>query len=417
MIKYILLIVFVFINLSCQTEITPLQSDVSSFELGRRPNILFILLDDFGYELPTCDGGQSYQTPNIDSLASVSVRCTNFRVCPNCSPSRVSMLTGKYSFRNYDQWGVMKWENVTLANRLQDNGYATAVFGKWQLDGGDAAIRHFGFETYDVDNPYELNSDETFGSRYKNPVMYKNGENISYTNNEYLDDIITDDAVNFMDTVSKSFFLYLSLSNTHYPFQPPPTHPQYLTFDTAKSDKTLFPSMISYVDMLIGKVLHNITENTIVILCGDNGTPPLIYSIYNGDSVHGDKGETNEFGIHVPLIIYGRGVGVNNNFIDAPDIFTTVLDFANIPKQKGDGVSIFSDNIREYSYCYWSPKSSPTSTKIAEWVLGKEYKVYADGTMYYTTDKYEEDKIHLSAITPEQQKIKDEYLSIIKSKH
>ena len=77
------------------------------------PNIIFILGDDIGYEIPTCDGGQSYQTPNIDMMAKEGMRFTQCHASPLCSPSRFMLLTGKYNFRNYITWGNMDQNQKT----------------------------------------------------------------------------------------------------------------------------------------------------------------------------------------------------------------------------------------------------------------------------------------------------------------
>lgn len=429
LLPYLLPVWVIFYIAGCQQKsVSYTKSSATDDAYKNYKNIIIIVVDDFGYEIPECNGGESYSTPNIDALASNGTRFTNFRTCPNCSPSRVSLLTGKYNFKNYTAWGVMDWNNITIANKLKDAGYSCAAFGKWQFDGGDAAIKHFGFDTYNVDNPYKVSKDEDFGSRYKNPIMYKNGQDTSYNQGEYLDDIITEDAINFMDSVSKQFFIYLAYSNTHTPFSPTPSDAEYSTWDENtehQNARRFFPSMVNYIDDLVKKVIKNIPSETVVLFMGDNGTSPNISSVFNGNLVNGGKGETNEFGIHAPLIVYGLGAGVDSNFIDLPDIYSTMLEVADIKNDSEDGVSFYNSltgltqkNKRDYSYCYWSPKTTLSSTKIKEWVLGKEYKVYANGEMFnYKQDPYEQNKISDNIITAEQQNIKERYLSIIQGKH
>src|SRR5690242_4786583 len=107
------------------------------------PNILLLVADDIGYEIPTYTGGERYETPHLDSLAWAGRQFTDANSCPNCSPSRQSFLTGKYNNQNYLEWGTLDRSQKTIANMLRNAGYATAVSGKWQLDGGDAAIKGF----------------------------------------------------------------------------------------------------------------------------------------------------------------------------------------------------------------------------------------------------------------------------------
>ena len=122
-----------------------------------KPNIILILGDDVGYELFTCNGGQSYSTPAIDNLAQQGMRFTQCHACPNCSPTRIELLTGKYGFRNYITWGYLDPSQKTIANMLRDGGYKTCVAGKWQLDGGDQSIRALGFDKYSVFEPFISN--------------------------------------------------------------------------------------------------------------------------------------------------------------------------------------------------------------------------------------------------------------------
>ncbi len=139
----------------------------------RKPNIILIVADDIGYEIPTYTGGQSYQTPAIDNLAKTGIQFTQCHVCPNCSPTRVELLTGKYNFRNYTGWGNMDTGQKTIANMLQDAGYKTCVAGKWQLGGGDASVRAFGFEKYRVFQPFYTDNEAHENlHRYKNPRLY-----------------------------------------------------------------------------------------------------------------------------------------------------------------------------------------------------------------------------------------------------
>ena len=140
-----------------------------------KPNIILILADDYGYEIPEFDGGQSYQTPNLNQMAQQGMRFTQCHSAALCSPSRFMLMTGKYNFRNYHAWGVMDPSQRTFANMLRDAGYATCIAGKWQLEGGDSAIKNFGFDNYVVWEILGSDEDAGKGSRYKDPLLYENG--------------------------------------------------------------------------------------------------------------------------------------------------------------------------------------------------------------------------------------------------
>ncbi|MCY3969446.1 MAG: sulfatase-like hydrolase/transferase, partial [Acidobacteria bacterium] len=113
----------------------PDANESAATESPDHPNILLILIDDLGFEAVGAYGGASYETKNIDRLASEGVRFTHAYSTPLCSPSRLKLMTGRYNSRNYTEWGVLPRDEVTFANLLQDAGYATFLAGKWQLSG------------------------------------------------------------------------------------------------------------------------------------------------------------------------------------------------------------------------------------------------------------------------------------------
>ena len=112
----------------------------------QKPNILFIMLDDLGKEWISCYGAEDIETPNIDALAAGGMKFNNAYSMPQCTPSRATLLTGKYPFRNgyVNHWDVPRWgigyfdwkhkENTTFARLMKDLGYATFAAGKWQIN-------------------------------------------------------------------------------------------------------------------------------------------------------------------------------------------------------------------------------------------------------------------------------------------
>jgi arylsulfatase A len=140
-------------------------------EDSSRHNIIIILADDIGYDAIACDGNESFQTPNIDLIRQRGMRFTHCYGSPLCSPSRVAFVSGKYNFRNYTQWGVFDPTGKTFANIAKEAGYATYVAGKWQFDGGDAAVHRMGFDGYCIWNPFNNENSK----HYKSPKIYENG--------------------------------------------------------------------------------------------------------------------------------------------------------------------------------------------------------------------------------------------------
>ena len=198
-----------------------------------KPNIVLILIDDIGYEVPQYTGGESYTTPVMNALATSGMQFTHCYADAMCSPSRVALLTGKYGFRNYIDWGILDTTHKTIANLLRDNGYNTCVSGKWQLDGGESAIHKVGFNNYCVFDPFteaDSSDEEENKYRYKNPAIYENGTYLpaDSVDGQYSDDIFSKYATNFIDQNTKNpFFIYFSFSECHMPFSPPPNNSLY----------------------------------------------------------------------------------------------------------------------------------------------------------------------------------------------
>lgn len=168
-----------------------------------KPNVVLILIDDFGYECVTADGGESYRTPVMDGLAATGVRFEQCHVQPLCTPTRVALMTGLVNKRNYTHFGNLDFSQTTFANLLKKGGYATCVAGKWQLQGGFEGPAHFGFDEYAL---WQLNRRP---GRYKNPGLEVNGAQRDYTANEYGPDLVSDYALDFIQRHKDGpFFLY-----------------------------------------------------------------------------------------------------------------------------------------------------------------------------------------------------------------
>lgn len=410
----------------------PASSQNVSSSLFNHTNVILIVGDDIGYEIPTCNGGQSYATPQLDALAANGMRFTQCYSSPLCSPSRVSLLTGKYNFRNYYNWGVLNTNQLTLGNLFQYNSYRTYYAGKWQLDGGDASIKKLGFQNYVVWDPYNLSQSQS-GSRYKGPKLYANGNYIaaSAVKNKYGDDIFTDSIENFISKNKfNQFFVYYAMALAHDPFSPTPDDPDYASWpngNTSQSDTKYFPGMIKYMDKKIGELvtyLHqaNLDKNTIIIFVGDNGTPTEITSEFNGISIKGGKGHTFTYGTHVPLIVYWPGKiqpgTMNNNLVSLPDFLPTLANLTGIYTPLAfnpiDGISfanqLFGDNSSSRSIVY-NFYHYDTSYVPAIWVQDTKFKLYdttankyhAPGFYNMQNDVKEKNPLFYPSLTSTQQ--------------
>src|SRR3954447_5951741 len=115
-----------------------------------KPNVIYILADDIGYDVLGVNGGQSYATPNLDAMARQGMNFTHCESTPLCFPSRLMLLTGKQNFRNYSNWGYMSDTAKTIGNLMQDAGYNTAFYGKLQLQHSAARMQNWGWNKYTV---------------------------------------------------------------------------------------------------------------------------------------------------------------------------------------------------------------------------------------------------------------------------
>jgi arylsulfatase A len=419
-------------------------NSASQFGVKRAPNVIFILADDIGYEIPNCDRGQSYSTPNINSLAQNGTLYTHCYAMPMCSPSRVELMTGKYNFRNYSVWGILDTSQRTIGNIMKQAGYATCVAGKWQLDGGAASAAKFGFDTHCLFLPFFMN-DETSENRYryKNPHIYENGAYLpdSVTNGKYADDIFTQFICDFIDSnVQRPFFVYYPVSLCHQPFSPPPTNPDYAKWDplTNPSNKKYFPDMVEYMDEKVGQIINKvfkdgIASNTIIIFTGDNGSPHEITSLWNGDSITGGKGTTTIYGIHVPLIIsqYGQSMRrgtTANTLIDFSDFLPTLADIAGTKVNSSygtiDGISFYrsitgvADSIRSSVFFHWQ---DPHYFAYSRWSQTATYKLY-DSTnqnrfFNFAIDPLEQHPIPSNQQTQQEKAISKQLKNVLNKEH
>ncbi len=412
----------------------------------KSPNIIVILADDFGYELPTYTGGQSYQTPNLDALAASGMQFTQCRSLPLCSPSRFQLMTGKYNFRNYTTWGILDPSEMTFAKLLRDNGYATCISGKWQLDGGDQSIKSLGFDSYSVAMPFIAGSEQAAEpiENYKNPTIYQQAtfSTSAQTKDKYGEDIFRDYMLQFIKENKKNKFLvYWTPNLVHKPFCPSPDDPAFATWDNKKKQKPedaiYFPSMVKYLDKEIGILRNaldsmNLLDNTLILFVGDNGTHPDITSVYNGHPFRGGKSFTLEAGIHVPMIASMPGTiasgSTNKSLIDFTDFFPSISEIAGV-NTRGidslDGVSFAPQLIglqgtpRQFAYGWYNGNTKKsTDNPLYRYVNNSTYKLYksesADYTFYnFIKDPLEENPIPEESLTPEEISIKESMMVVI----
>lgn len=362
----------------------------------KKPNVLFILADDFGYYDMSCMGSKFYETPNIDQIASQGMVFTNgYAACQVCSPSRASILSGKFPARH----GITDWigaasgekwrdekrfsqllppkyvhslpaEYVTLPEALQQAGYHTFFAGKWHLGDTGSLPEDHGFDIniggWDAGSPKG-----GYFSPYQNPKLQdgKHGENLSMR--------LARETVKFLKEnnpkqTGKPVLAYLSFYAVHGPIET--TQEKWSKYRQKAEnagiatagfkmghflpirqvqDNPVYAGLVEQMDDAVGLVMTSlkelgINENTIVIFTSDNG------GVAAGDAfatsnlpLRAGKGYQFEGGIREPYFIKVPGLTKEGQKCDTPvsgtDFYPTILELAGLkqrPQEHSDGVSL-----------------------------------------------------------------------------
>jgi len=334
---------------------------VSNAHAQEKPNIVFILMDNFGYgELGVYGGGilRGAETPRIDALASQGMRLLNFNVEAQCTPSRAAIMTGRYAIRtgnasiplDVQHYGLTQWEH-TMAEMLSEAGYVTGMFGKWHL--GDAQGRlptDQGFdEWYGIPN----STDEGFWNEADNERFRRDAHPLTQRvysimegqkgspaqavrpydmkERKLIDRELTDRSIDFMKRQTrqdKPFFLFIPYTQTHLPVDP---HPDF----KGKTGNGPYADVLAQVDEYVGDLIDavddlGIRENTIFIFTSDNGPEMLVP--YHGASGpwSGTYFTGREGSLRVPFIIRWPGKipagSTSNEIVHEMDLYPTIAE-------------------------------------------------------------------------------------------
>jgi len=386
-----------------------------------RPNIVLIVSDDQGYHDLGCYGATDVKTPALDQLAREGVRLTNFYVtCSFCTPSRGSLLTGRYPQRNgtYDlfrndrvndghlyqayEYSIspervlgMDLREVLISEILEDAGYINGCFGKWDLGQLQRYLplqqgfnRYYGFVNTGVD--YFTHE------RYGVPSMYEDNEPTTKDKGTYCTDLFEKEALKFLkDNVEKPFFLYLPFNAPHYgsnQHKDDPRYPVQATqefldlypeaFEKGEYKRQGTMAAITDMDNAIGNILQVIEDagkedNTLVIFLSDNGAGGGGSANY---PLRGGKSNFFEGGIRVPCIIKWpvkiSKDQVIDKFLSALEIFPTILSATNIDKPDDlilDGFNMMplltgEEKDLERQEMYWEARDK-IAARVGSWKL------------------------------------------------
>ncbi len=285
------------------------------------PNVVFILADDMGYVDLGAYGATDLATPHLDRLAREGVKLTdNYAAAPVCTPTRIAFVTGRYQQRVGMEWARgglgtsgLHTSEVSIARMLKNNGYATAIIGKWHMGGRP--------ET----GPNAHGFDEFFGHLGANVDFYKHRQVVPksgvpdlFENTEpverkgYMTDLITERSVRFIERhAGEPFFLFVSYNAPHWPFQPPdPPSRRWEASPENRLEGTRkdYNRMVERLDEGIGQILETLdqrglAEGTLVIFTSDNGGERLSRNL----PFFNHKATLWEGGIRVPCLIRWPG--------------------------------------------------------------------------------------------------------------
>jgi arylsulfatase A len=331
----------------------------------KKPNVILIYTDDQGSLDLNIYGAKDLHTPHIDALARRGVRFTQFyAAAPVCSPSRASLITGRYPQRaglatnaSSDKGGKseMPGTQVTMAEMFKEAGYTTGHIGKW----------HMGYSQLTM--PNQQGFDYSFGhmggcidnySHYfywqgpNRHDLWRNGEEI-WEDGKFFPDMMVDEASGFLEkNKTGPFYLYWALNIPHYPLQGQDKWREY--YKNLPSPRKEYAALISTMDEKVGAVLQKLKElgleeNTIVILQSDHGHSEEERTFGGGGysgPYRGSKFSLLEGGIRVPAMISWPGTLPENEVREQlavnVDWFPTVAELCNVPlpKRKIDGKSL-----------------------------------------------------------------------------
>ena len=328
----------------------------------RRPNVVLILIDDYGWKDTGYNGSTFYETPNIDRLARSGMVFTNgYSASPVCSPTRAAIMTGKYPARLHltahlqgasNRFHFTKvlqpnarlelpLEEVTIAELLRRQGYRTACIGKWHLG-------KTGFLPSDQGFDVSLAGDEAGSTSSFFYPDWKRKIPLEGRPGEYLTDRLTDLAVDFMrSSKDRPFFLYLPHFAVHTPIQGKPGKVSKYDAKSRRENPQNYgeyAAMIESMDESVGRVLDALKElgledDTLVIFSGDNGgvtsrewkDRPITSNL----PLRLGKGHLYEGGIRVPTIVRWPRVAKAGSASHEPvvsyDYAPTIADAAGLP--------------------------------------------------------------------------------------
>lgn len=374
---------------------------------ARSPNIVLILIDDMGWG-DIGYNSEDIRSPNLDSLAANGVRFNRHYVNPECTPTRVSLLTGMFPNRfglhcssaSNDQ--AFPFGTLTLASALKSVGYQTAISGKWHL----GSLPEWGPRKYGFDHSYGALAGAVgmYDHRYRldrepfTRTWVKNDEYFDEEGHAY--DLVTDHAVDLLKNTfsgDKPFFLYLPYNGVHAPLV---ESAEWLEVNNHidNPSRRLFAAAVSHLDHQIGRIIETLNkmeqrENTLIIVMSDNGgfpnysggqypaPDPALHNFSSNGPLRGAKGTPYEGGIRVPAFVNWPGTlepGTVDAVIHAVDWLPTICSLVGYKPDEDpnwDGLSIWPvikgdrKGLNEPRLLYWNYWNVRIALRYGDWKI------------------------------------------------
>ncbi|GAA5224951.1 sulfatase [Membranihabitans marinus] len=402
-------------------------------------NVILIIADDLGWTDLSSYGSDLHETPNLDDLARHHLKFTQFySASPVCSPTRASIITGKYPgrlhmtthFENSGDYnekrgyqnlkmnkpktiGNLPLTEITLAETLRSAGYFTAHIGKWHLGNFDYYPENHGFDINIGGTAWGAPDTYWFpfgGNNYQKQLRYIPGMELISQKGDYLTDRMTDRALEIIEAKQdQPFFIHMSYHNPHTPMEGKPDYVEYFKKKVRPSMRHknyIYAAMIASLDENVGRILDRVKalgqeDNTIIIFISDNGGRVGTFqdweTVANNEPLRSGKGSLYEGGIRVPMIVKWPGHTEGRGEIDEAaitnDIYPTIVDMLGldpVKEQTVDGVSLVGlmenkDEVLDRTTLFWHFPHYYTTTTPANAVRKGDWKLIH----YFEDDRLE----------------------------
>jgi arylsulfatase A-like enzyme len=368
---------------------------------GRKPNVILFYADDLGIGDLGCYGCKDIKTPHLDALAASGARLTNYySAAPVCSPSRAALLTGLSPQRAGVPTNVragkdvvgLPGDRVTIAELLKQQGYATALFGKWHLGTAPESLptgqgfdeyfgHHYGCISYST---HIFSWDPKLGPVHD---LWRNGREV-HEDSQYMTDLISRETLRFIgEKKDKPFFLYVAYNAPHYPMEAPKKWMDM--YAGMEPNRQPYAAMVSCMDESIGKVVAKVRElglldDTLFIFASDNGPSDEARTKVNPEGprpgssgpFRGSKFSLLEGGIRMPCIASWKGHIEPGTVSDEPaiamDVLPTVADVTGAKYPTGlEGRSLWAvlnGGKSRHEALFWE-SSGQWAARRGEWKL------------------------------------------------